>query len=720
MTLTKFKIQDDAEGDLAQFGSMFFVLEIRGCKMVSQAETNDAGLLNGCLGDALNNLKEENPGLDWNYMEDRRIGELLYDVGITIQPKGIVPTVGLWRLDNLEALYGAAGYLRGNIHHLNTLSLYGGLQAEMPRSRSERTHILYRQSYNLAYEALRKADNQRELFKLQDVYQLNRKFRHEYKTVMEIYGDHAKKQSYGVRDEYRVGGAAMKHFMEHVDDMVSKGYEHNLSLRNLTMIQVQSIMNTQPILWLPSEIWFQFLAQRLKALKKQQEQLQVMQPANYGLLTGLHQFLMQSIIFTPPITETFVRNALYILRYRANITRQGMFFLHELDLTLESCHPELPEKDDLFIIQRIGVPLQERRKTFTAIQQAQRDVDRYPIGNKPSWRLVIETIQQTPWILMERWEWPQELEDLDVTDYLEGFAAHIFVKFTQCIWTALHDTWNTGDVDDHNQGSLQSLKDAMNMWSLESIYQKIAKCQFMACNANLDGAVPGRRHMTFKNRRTIYFPKQDEDVLLPGLWITMAQEPGYIFEYWEWCNAHRGADVIALNDILETIFSYCQCLPSSRRDESGGQPWEVLQGSIKILTNPKTYKMDAIGTGRSQHKKSRSAPAVRTRGSMLQKLMQQHGVGRQQLRQAQYIQRLGRKKTSRASSKARNKRVPPKKKVLRQEDTQNTSDECDEGEMDEADGEDEDEEDEDEGEGDDEDEGESEGEGENENEDEDG
>ena len=220
--LTKFKIQDDAEGDLAQFGSMFFVLEIKGCKMVSQAETNDAGLLNGCLGDALNNLKEENPSLDWDYMEDRKLGELLYDVGITIQPKGIVPTVGLWRLDNLEALYGAAGYLRGNIHHLNTLLLYGGLQAEMPRSRSERTHILYRQSYNLAYEALRKANNQRELFKLQDVYQLNRKFRNEYKSVMEIYGDHAKKQSYGVRDEYRVGGAAMINFMEHVDQMVSQ------------------------------------------------------------------------------------------------------------------------------------------------------------------------------------------------------------------------------------------------------------------------------------------------------------------------------------------------------------------------------------------------------------------------------------------------------------------------------------------------------------------
>ena len=304
---------------MAQFGSMFFVLEIKGCKMVSQAESNDAGLLNGCLGDALNSLKEENPGLDWDYMEDRTVGELLYDVGITIQPRDTSPIVGLWRLDKLEASYGAAGYLRGNIHHLNTLSLYGGLQAELPRSRSERTHIIYRQSYNLAYEALRKADNQRELFKLQDVYQLNRKFRNEYKSVMEIYRDYAKKQPYGVRDEYRVGGAAMKDFMEHVDDMVSNILETCVTILKLYITQVQSMMNSQPVLWLPSDIWFEFLAQRLKALKEQQEQLHAMQPANYGILTGLHQFLMQSIIFTPPITETFVRNALYILRYQANV-----------------------------------------------------------------------------------------------------------------------------------------------------------------------------------------------------------------------------------------------------------------------------------------------------------------------------------------------------------------------------------------------------------------
>ncbi len=190
--------------------------------------------------------------------------------------------------------------------------------------------------------------------------------------------------------------------------------------------KVHDMMKSRPVLWLPSNIWFEFLAQRLKALKEQQEQLHHMQPPNYGILTGLHQFLMQSIIFTPPTTETFVHNALYLLRYQANITRQGMFFLHELDLTLDSCHPELPEKDDLFVIQRIGVPLQEKRKTFTAIQQAYRDVERYPIGCQPSWKLVTQTIQKTPWILMKRWEnaISQHAIPIWVVQYQEGGMYH--------------------------------------------------------------------------------------------------------------------------------------------------------------------------------------------------------------------------------------------------------------------------------------------------------
>ncbi|KAG2740171.1 hypothetical protein P692DRAFT_20822765 [Suillus brevipes Sb2] len=67
---------------------------------------------------------------------------------------------GLWRLDALEASFGAGGYNRGQLHHHNTLSRYGALQAEMQRERSQQTHIGFRSAYNLYYEAVRTTNNQ--------------------------------------------------------------------------------------------------------------------------------------------------------------------------------------------------------------------------------------------------------------------------------------------------------------------------------------------------------------------------------------------------------------------------------------------------------------------------------------------------------------------------------------------------------------------------------
>ena len=114
---------------------------------------------------------EEMTQFDWEYMTNRKEGELICNVGVTVQPSDDEePLVGLWRLDSLEASYGAGGYLSGNIHTINTLSMYRGLQAESPASRRRRTHISFRSSYNLAYEAIRQHDNSHSLFEEKDVY----------------------------------------------------------------------------------------------------------------------------------------------------------------------------------------------------------------------------------------------------------------------------------------------------------------------------------------------------------------------------------------------------------------------------------------------------------------------------------------------------------------------------------------------------------------------
>jgi hypothetical protein len=177
--------------------------------------------LKDMMVNVLDNLHEEFSGLDWEYMGKHHLGELFCDVGVTYHPNDDQPLVGLWRLDSLEASFGACGYLRGDIHHLNTLSLYGGLQAEMSKSRCSRTHIVFRSSYNLAYEVTRQTNNARDLFKEKEVYKLDDNFLWDSEGILKIYKDTAPKKSYGVRDEFRVGYAALQAIADGMDKEVN-------------------------------------------------------------------------------------------------------------------------------------------------------------------------------------------------------------------------------------------------------------------------------------------------------------------------------------------------------------------------------------------------------------------------------------------------------------------------------------------------------------------
>jgi hypothetical protein len=209
---------------LDHFGSHFYILEVKGCKTFTKetAETAETEELKVTMEKVLDNLHEEFSGLDWGYMSNREYGELFCDIGITYHPKRYdhQPLVGLWRLDSLEASFGAGGYLRGDIHNINTLSLYGGLQAEMGKDRCSRTHIVFRSSYNLAYEAIRQNNNARDFFKEKEVYKMDKSFLSDSKHILSIYKDTAPEKSYGVRDEFRVGYSALQEVLDGVDELV--------------------------------------------------------------------------------------------------------------------------------------------------------------------------------------------------------------------------------------------------------------------------------------------------------------------------------------------------------------------------------------------------------------------------------------------------------------------------------------------------------------------
>ncbi|KAL4065732.1 hypothetical protein V8B97DRAFT_2025634 [Scleroderma yunnanense] len=182
------------------------------------------------------------PSLDWSYM-------LLVDLGIRIHPTCDEKMVGLWRLDALEASFGAGGFLQGNIHHTCTLGRYGGIQAEMSQERGRQVHVAFRSAYNLAYEVIRPNDNLPTFVMDKDAYALNRDFMQECTQAINMYSGEAKQRSYGVRDEYRM----------------------ELSSR------VQKFLLSDPILWIQS-----------KTLIKK------LDPPNLGILTGIISLLQYS------------------------------------------------------------------------------------------------------------------------------------------------------------------------------------------------------------------------------------------------------------------------------------------------------------------------------------------------------------------------------------------------------------------------------------------
>jgi len=206
-------IRDDPDR-YANYGSFFFVLECKGIKLWAKTSLlqEDTSLIKVLL----NNI----PALDWSYMVDRNNGELLVDLGIGINPAGDQKLVGLWRLDALEASFGAGGFLRGNIHHTCTLGRYGGIQAEMSQERARQTHVAFRSAYNLSYEVVRPNDNLPTFAMDRDAYALNSVFMHECGQAIKMYSGGAKKRSYGVRDEYRMSGMAMERVMSELPSKV--------------------------------------------------------------------------------------------------------------------------------------------------------------------------------------------------------------------------------------------------------------------------------------------------------------------------------------------------------------------------------------------------------------------------------------------------------------------------------------------------------------------
>ncbi|KAG9035741.1 hypothetical protein FS837_001843, partial [Tulasnella sp. UAMH 9824] len=220
--------------DLSIYGSFFFVVDARGIKLWT---VDGVG-----LGETpLDALYRQFPSLDWDYMMDRHNGELLLDLGIGfhppknyVQPMSTHPDttaasraepfprgealVGLWLLDFLKESYQMAGYYQPTTHHSCTFASLGNTQAEMSDARQKATHIVFRQSYNVAFEVVRHGRHKFALCREEVAYRGQTKFRDSTAEFVSAL-QRAANKSYGLREEIRMGGAALKSVRYSVRDL---------------------------------------------------------------------------------------------------------------------------------------------------------------------------------------------------------------------------------------------------------------------------------------------------------------------------------------------------------------------------------------------------------------------------------------------------------------------------------------------------------------------
>ncbi|KAG1789580.1 uncharacterized protein HD556DRAFT_1446798 [Suillus plorans] len=623
----------NGEGELSMYGSFFFILEGKGIKLLTK--DGQRGRFSGPEEALRRNLSD----LDWPYMMNHRHGELLVDVGISFTPRSPeVPVVGVWRLDALEASYGAGGYKRGEIHHQNTLSRYGALQAEMQQQRSQQTHIAFRSSYNLYYESIRTNNNKVNFASDSDAYKLSPSYMAECFEIMKVV-EGCKGKTYGVRDEYRVSGQAARTMLDNIEN---KAIDY---------------LRSDPILWIPSNVWFELIRRRVREIQRTQIFIVKKNPPNLGTLTGLLNHMLRSTISTPIVYDRHVRESLALLEYRNVLETAGMFFLQEFDLCSETCLEEVQQIDDVNVLALMGVNAKAQRDKAVGKVEGwkitESGMEGYPLGRTPTWTQLKTAISSSPATIMRPWVWLSSFSNIELS------VERLVVAFTRHMWLMLTD-----EVLKGIRPYPKSLKESMKCWTMTSIDDTLALVAFEACNSGLHdhtGVTPGRmgpKSRAFVDRCSLFFPDPDASHKNNAQWSTLWEGDGYIAQFHRMMKMMEEEQRVLLKQGLREVFSNLHCLPAS-----GARVWVQKNDAIVFITNPAYYRIDCIGRGGESQRR-----APRARRTM--KLIKGKRIFAADLMDSQPFDADGnlRRKTERQKRREihkkitmakKNKRVPP-------------------------------------------------------------
>jgi hypothetical protein len=415
-------------------------------------------------------------------------------------------------------------------------------------------------------------------------------------------------------------------------------------------------MAHQPLLIIKSNVWFPWLARRAFEIEKTQRILETRRPENYGILTGLLTHMLRSVVSTPMEVPSFVNESLALLNTRQLVDRFGMLFLHNLNLKRENPLEDVQEQDDLGVLKAIGVADHLKKRKPRLPTPAPDDPDVFPIGHSPTWKEIVKCFQESPWLLMKAWTWREEWSQMN------NHAVKLFILCTNHVWMSLNVTLLVDGIPPIST----TLQEAMESWTIQSVHSTIRSVQFIPCNAGLEGSIPGRRVKNLQERRPVYFPRNLAFEHPTSVWQALCSQPGYIFEYQEIIKKLNTPARENLDLALDTLLSHIHCFPNgfhgSKNSKTRGTIWTWSRSSVvEVITNPRFYKLARVGNaGRKKSQTSRKAPLHQSVKNLQISLVEHSGFGPKVAKQAVNWKRRYDKKHR--SSKAKGKRVPPRKK----------------------------------------------------------
>ncbi|KAG5222171.1 hypothetical protein IMY05_C3416000600 [Salix suchowensis] len=431
----------------------------------------------------------------------------------------------------------------------------------------------------------------------------------EIDTVLALLqSEAATNKAYGVREEFRLGGQAMSDAAEGIKQL------------------------------------------RLSALQEVHYLMYRRMPDNYGLLTSLIAYMMQSVVFTPPRVHTFLRHALMDLRQEEIINRFNMFFLHNFNPSCENYIPELAREDNADIGNVMGIPLRALKRRFLVTPAILPDPNTYPLGPSPTWAGIKQALATEPWKLIPRFQWPDFLDRVEeAQDSVLHLAATLFKEMTDNLWRFLRPEFKKD-----TSPSVKTLKEALEAWSLIKVIDRLRMVVFRAGNFNLLGEVPGVKSLSFSGRMRRFFPLKST---CKGQWALLCPKRqdvalGYIEMYWEGREGLATDELRnALDNTLSSILENCQCLPTS----TDRVIWtKDYSSAVTMDTNPNFYMIHRVGGKRNGGRKRGRAAHISKREFEKEILMSK---GLNEKDTAIAMKRKGQR--SRKSANSRNKRVPP-------------------------------------------------------------